>query len=69
MAEAAVFVDLLDDQNTFDTILNAFGLSVRARSKLQEDYQSAGRNLTNSSEKAVSTESLHRKIKNTNRHH
>lgn len=53
MAEAAVFVDLLDDQNAFDTILNAFGLSVRARSKLQEDYQSA-RNLMNSSEKAVS---------------
>ena len=54
MTEAAVFVDLLDaDQNAFDTILNAFGLSVRARSKLQEDYQSA-RNLMNSSEKAVS---------------
>ncbi len=54
MTEAAVFVDLLDaDQNAFDTILNAFELSVRARSKLQEDYQFA-RNLMNSSEKAVS---------------
>ena len=53
MAEVVAIIDLMDNENTFNTILNVFGLSARARAKLQKDYPSA-RNLMNSPEETIS---------------